>query len=65
MLKVLMHYYRFKAIQSGSDLLSFFNENFPDALDLIGADCLIEAYFSIKPAPLVSIKVNFKIFTKI
>ena len=60
-----MHYYRFKAIESGSDLLSFFNENFPDALDLIGSECLIEAYFSIKPAPLVSIKVNFKIFTKI
>ena len=49
--------FRFKAIANGDDLSTFFNENFPDALDLIGQEHLIQSYFSVTPAPLVSIKV--------
>jgi hypothetical protein len=38
--------------------VAFFKANFPDALDLMGTKYLIDTYFAIKPAPLVSIKCS-------
>jgi len=48
----------FNAIENESDLLSFFEEYFPDSIDLIGREKLIKDYFAIKPGPLISIKCN-------
>ena len=50
--------FSFNMLKTSDQLLTFFEGNFPDALDLIGKKDLIESYFSIKPAPLVSIKVR-------
>lgn len=47
----------FDSILSADDVVNFFKENFPDALDLIGKSRLIESYFAIQPSPLISIKV--------
>jgi hypothetical protein len=41
-------------------LIGFFETNFPDSIPLIGKQKLIEDYFCIKPAALISIKVLFK-----
>jgi len=38
--------------------VDFFEKYFPDAIDLIGKESLIETYFSIVASPLVSIKVR-------
>jgi hypothetical protein len=45
-------------IENSDDLLTFFGANFPDAVDLMGEKYLVDSYFSITPAPLVSIKVR-------
>ena len=48
----------FKTIKTGEQLLTFFEGNFPDAVDLMGKKSLIDSYFAVSPAPLVSVKVN-------
>jgi len=48
----------FEKIQTTDDLLSFFQEYFPDAISLIGKENLIETYHSSKPLALVAIKCS-------
>lgn len=40
-------------------LLQFFDENFKDAIQLIGKERLISDFFNSKPSPLISIKVFY------
>lgn len=47
----------FEAIKSKQDVIDFFKANFPDALELIGREHLLECYFASKPSWLLSIKV--------
>lgn len=46
----------FSKIQTKSQLLDFFRENFGDALPLIGEEQLVKDFFKTKPQHLVSIK---------
>lgn len=48
----------FENLKTPEKLLNFFDEQFPDAIPLLGKDSLINDYFNNKPLPLVSIKVN-------
>ncbi len=46
----------FAQISDRSDLISFFQTHFPDALELIGEERLAKDYFESKKLPLISIK---------
>ena len=46
----------FNAIVTKQDLVSFFEENFPDALSLIGKELLVTDYFKNPKGSLISIK---------
>lgn len=53
---LFMPFKNFDSIVTESDLLSFFGEYFPDAIELIGEQRLIKDFFKIKPQYLVQIK---------
>lgn len=55
---LFMPFEQFNKIKNDEELLNFFRKNFADALPLIGEENLIDTYFSSKPQPLISIKVN-------
>ncbi|CAF1219488.1 unnamed protein product [Rotaria sp. Silwood1] len=48
----------FQKITTTDELLTFFQQYFPDAISFIGRENLIETYFSSKPLPLISIKCS-------
>ena len=48
----------FEQIRDMHDLISFFEKNFPDSIDVIGKHRLICDYFALKPASLISIKCS-------
>ncbi|KAI1291083.1 Kynurenine 3-monooxygenase [Halotydeus destructor] len=48
----------FESISTEDKLIDFFNQHFPDAIDLIGKDKLIEDYFNTKPGSLMSVKCS-------
>jgi kynurenine 3-monooxygenase len=48
----------FEQLKSKEDVVDFFRKNFNDALNLMGEKHLLDVYFSSKPSPLVSVKVN-------
>lgn len=56
---LFMPFVHFKEIQTFDDLLQFFGENFPDAIDLIGEKRLLNDFFKATPQHLVSVKVKF------
>lgn len=56
---LFMPFLNFQTIKTIDDLLTFFTEYFPDAIDLIGKKRLIEDFFSAKPQYLMSVKVIF------
>lgn len=55
---LFMPFTNFDNIKNPDDLLSFFGEYFPDAVDLIGAKRLVTDFFRATPQHLVSIKVR-------
>lgn len=55
---LFMPFSNFDAIKTIDELLTFFSENFPDAVDLIGKKRLINDFFKATPQHLVSIKVE-------
>lgn len=55
---MFMTFQQFEAIQSERQLMNFFKETFPDALDLLGEDYLIETFFNSKALPMVSVKCS-------
>ncbi|CAF1491341.1 unnamed protein product [Rotaria sp. Silwood1] len=46
----------FRTLETADDVLTFFRQYFPDAVSFIGANEIIETYFSSKPQPLISTK---------
>ena len=48
----------FQKLTTKDEVLTFFQQYFPDAISFIGRDDLLETYFSSKPLPLVSIKCS-------
>lgn len=59
---LFMPFLNFESIKTIDDLLAFFTENFPDAIDLIGQKRLISDFFKATPQYLVSVKV--KLYSK-
>lgn len=57
---LFMPFSNFAALLTIDDLLAFFTENFPDAIELIGKKRLIDDFFKAKPQYLVSVKVLFQ-----
>lgn len=55
---LFMPFTNFAKLQSADDLLQFFQEFFPDAIDLIGEKRLITDFFRASPQHLISIKVS-------
>lgn len=55
---LFMPFGNFKEIQTFDNLLEFFGEHFPDAIDLIGEKRLLNDFFKATPQHLVSVKVN-------
>ncbi len=47
----------FDAVTNEQECLKFFEKYFIDAVNLIGKDALVKAFFQNKPSPLISIKV--------
>ncbi|CAB3397140.1 unnamed protein product [Caenorhabditis bovis] len=45
-----------KHMSNTNDVLKFFEENFPDAYQLLGKDHIVDTFNRVKPQPLVSIK---------
>ncbi|KAF8541231.1 hypothetical protein BDD12DRAFT_732639 [Trichophaea hybrida] len=48
----------FNSIKSRSDLISFFNEHYPDVLAILGEETLCDQYFANEHLPLVSIRTG-------
>merc|ERR1719411_1799152 len=46
----------FKNITYQSDLITFFEDNFPDSIPLIGEDRLLSEFFANKALPMVTVK---------
>lgn len=55
---LFMPFSNFEQIKTIDDLLEFFAENFPDAINLIGKKRLIDDFFKATPQYLVSVKVK-------
>ncbi|XP_055609789.1 kynurenine 3-monooxygenase [Uranotaenia lowii] len=53
---LFMPFENFHGIKCDSDLLGFFRQYFPDAIDLIGQERLIKDFFKTRPQTLVMIK---------
>ncbi|XP_026742464.1 kynurenine 3-monooxygenase [Trichoplusia ni] len=53
---LFMPFIKFKNLDTKEKLLAFFEKYFPDSIDLIGKDKLIEDFFAGSPSPLVAIK---------
>lgn len=49
-----------EALNTRERLLKFYREQFPDALELIGEEKLVEEFFETSPKTLISIKVKMK-----
>lgn len=54
---LFMPFSHFEQIKESEELLHFFSENFPDAINLIGEQRLNKDFFKATPQYLVSIKV--------
>lgn len=54
---LFMPFGNFKQIETFDDLLKFFGDYFPDAIDLIGEKRLLNDFFKATPQHLVSVKV--------
>lgn len=52
----------FEKLKTPEALLSFYAEQFPDLLRLIGEDKLLKDFFETEPKTLVTIKVNIIAF---
>ena len=48
----------FDKIQTKENVLAFFNEHFPDSIDKIGADCLVDSFLKNPTGSLLSIKCS-------
>lgn len=48
----------FEQLKTRDDVVEFFRRCFPDALDLIGKEHLLQCYFATKPSSLVTVKVH-------
>lgn len=55
---LFMPFQNFNEIKCSSELLKFFGIYFPDAIDLIGKQRLIQDFFKTKPQHLVQVKCN-------
>ncbi|XP_058832631.1 kynurenine 3-monooxygenase [Topomyia yanbarensis] len=53
---LFMPFENFSSIKCDQELMSFFQQYFPDAIDLIGRERLIKDFFKIRPQTLVMIK---------
>lgn len=54
---LFMPFEMFEKLKTNEDVLDFFKTYFPDSVDLIGKEHLLECYFASKPSSLVSVKV--------
>jgi len=48
----------FEKLKTSEKLLNFYNEHFPDFLQLMGEEKLVKQFFEKEPQTLISIKVN-------
>lgn len=55
---LFMPFQNFNEIKTEAELISFFKSTFPDALDLIGTESLVESFFKNTRGSLVSIKCS-------
>lgn len=55
---LFMPFSNFDAIKTIDELLVFFSDNFPDAIELIGKKRLVDDFFKATPQYLVSVKVK-------
>lgn len=55
-LTLFMRFAMFDQIRNEQDLKEFFEQNFVDAIDLIGWVRLRDLFFSARPAPLVTVR---------
>ncbi|CAF2703608.1 unnamed protein product [Rotaria sp. Silwood2] len=46
----------FRKLKTADDVMNFFRQYFPDAVSFIGANEIVETFFSSKPQPLISTK---------
>ncbi|RWS24188.1 kynurenine 3-monooxygenase-like protein [Leptotrombidium deliense] len=53
---LFMPFTQFQKLKSADDLINFFEYNFPDAVQLIGREKLIQDYFNSTPSALISVK---------
>ena len=55
-LTLFMPFVNFEAIKTKHDLLNFFQKHFPDSIDKIGIDNLVENFFANPTCPMISLK---------
>lgn len=55
---LFMPFKNFESITNEFELLKFFKTDFPDSIDLIGKDDLINTFFNNKPSALITIKCS-------
>jgi len=55
----------FEKLKTPEALLTFYDEHFPDLLQLIGKQKLVKQFFAQEPRTLISVKVNISIISTI
>lgn len=55
---LFMPFAKFKLLDTSETLLAFFQKYFPDSIELIGEEKLVNDFFKATPSPLVSIKCH-------
>lgn len=53
-----MPFENFRKLSTEIELITFFEEHFPDVIPLIGRDRLISDFFKLDPQYLIAIKVS-------
>jgi kynurenine 3-monooxygenase len=53
---LFMPFEQFDRLKNESELLQFFEDNFPDAIPLLGKDNLVREFFSNPVGPLITVK---------
>lgn len=55
---LFMPFIIYDGLKTDQDVLAFFCDKFPDALQLIGRESVVETFARLKPLPVVSVKCN-------
>ncbi|XP_062938957.1 kynurenine 3-monooxygenase [Cynocephalus volans] len=55
---LFMPFKDFEQLLTGSDVLNFFQNYFPDSIPLIGEQALVQDFFLLPPQPMISVKCS-------